>query len=94
MDEQPKPNQIDDALAEIARIGFPEPAICTGWVLVSEWTGGTDSDYWTVVFADDQQPDWRQKGLLHHAIDTWGEDDLNYGESFNTDKPDSGERKD
>lgn len=75
-EEQKRPSVIDDALAEIGRVAFIEPAICTGWVLVSEWTGGGDKDYWTLTLADDQQPDWRQLGLLHHAIKTWEEDDL------------------
>jgi hypothetical protein len=75
-EQQKKPSAIDNALADIARVAFEEPAICTGWVLVSEWTDGTAKGFWTVVFADDQNPDWRQKGLVHHALDTWGEDDL------------------
>ena len=75
-EEQKKPSAIDNALADIAQIAFPDPAICTGWVLVAEWTDGTTDGFWTTVFTDDQNPDWRQKGLLHHAIDTWGEDNL------------------
>jgi hypothetical protein len=44
--------------------------------LVAEWTDGTANGFWTTTLADDQQPDWRQKGLLHHALETWGEDNL------------------
>jgi hypothetical protein len=75
-EEQKKPSAIDNALADIAQIAFPDPAICTGWVLVAEWTDGTADGFWTTTFADDQNPDWRQKGLLHHAVETWGEENL------------------
>jgi hypothetical protein len=75
-DEEKRPSAIDDALAEIAHIAFPEPAICTGWVLVSEWMGSGPKDYWTLTLGDDQQPDWRHLGLLHHGIKTWEDDDL------------------
>ena len=74
-EEQKKPSVIDDALAEIGRIAFIEPAICTGWVLVSEWMGEGDKDYWTLTLADDQNPDWRHQGLIHHAIKTWEDND-------------------
>lgn len=73
-DEQKKPSAIDDALAEIGRIAFIEPAICTGWVLVSEWFDG-GREYWTLTLADSDNPEWRQLGLIHHALRTWGEDD-------------------
>jgi hypothetical protein len=75
--EHKKPSVIDDALAEIGRIAFVEPAICTGWVLVSEWMGEGDKDYWTLTLADDQNPDWRHLGLVHHGLKNWeGNDDV------------------
>ncbi len=49
MEEEKKPSLIDDALAQIGRIAFIEPAICTGWVLVSEWMGEGEKDY-DIVF--------------------------------------------
>lgn len=79
MEDELKPSIIDDALAEIGRIAFNDPAICTGWVLVAEWFGG-GKDYWTLVLGDDENPDWRQKGLLHHAIDTWGREEVDVRE--------------
>jgi hypothetical protein len=76
-EEHNKPSAIDDALAEIGRIAFVEPAICTGWVLVSEWMGEGDKDYWTLTLADDQNPDWRHLGLVHHGLKNWeGNDDV------------------
>jgi hypothetical protein len=76
MDEEKPAFTIDDALAEIARIAFPDPAICTGWVLVSEWLGSGPSEYWTLTLSDNNQPEWRHKGLLRHGLETWGVDDL------------------
>jgi hypothetical protein len=43
-EENKKPSLIDDALAEIGRIAFQDPAICTGWVLVSEWMGEGETE--------------------------------------------------
>lgn len=74
MAEVQKPSIVDDALAEIGRISFPDPAICTGWVLVSEWAGSGEKDVWTLVLADDISPEWRHKGLLHHGIERLGEE--------------------
>jgi len=75
-DEQPKSSVIDDALAEIGHIAFLEPAICTGWVLVSEWMGEGEKDYWTLTLADSQNPDWRHQGLIHHALKSWGDEEV------------------
>lgn len=75
MEDESRPSIIDNALAEIGRIAFPDPAICTGWVLVSEWFGG-EKDYWTLTLADDQNPDWRLHGLIQHAVKYWGEDEV------------------
>jgi hypothetical protein len=85
-EENKKPSLIDDALAEIGRIAFQDPAICTGWVLVSEWMGEGEKEYWTLTLADDDNPDWRHKGLVHHALATWEEDD-DIGLKDNSDKP-------
>ena len=82
-DEIKKPSVIDDALAEIGRVAFIEPAICTGWVLVSEWMGDSaeGSDYWTLTLADDLNPDWRLKGLLRHALEEWGDNEVRFKDS-------------
>ena len=85
-EEQKKPSAIDDALAEIGRVAFVQPAICTGWVLVSEWMGEGDREYWTLTLADDQNPDWRHLGLVHHGLKNWeGNDDVGFrdGEAEN-----------
>jgi len=85
-DGMKKPSVIDNALAEIGRVAFLEPAICTGWVLVSEWMGSTDDDYWTLTLTDDQNPDWRQKGLMHHALETWEDDEVRFSEPVKYDE--------
>lgn len=77
MDEQDKPSPIDNALAEVGQVAFEESAICTGWVLVSEWMGQGIKDYWTLTLADTENPDWRHLGLVHHALKYWeGNDDV------------------
>lgn len=75
-EDHTKPSVIDDALADIGRVAFVEPAICTGWVLVSEWMGEGDKDYWTLTLADSQNPDWRLRGLLRHALEYWGDEEV------------------
>jgi len=85
-DGMKKPSVIDNALAEIGRVAFLEPAICTGWVLVSEWMGSTDDDYWTLTLTDDQNPDWRQKGLMHHALETWEDDEVRFSDEVKYDE--------
>lgn len=74
-DAKPESSLIDDALAELASLSFPEPTVCVGWVLVSEWLDG-DSKYFTMTLTDAQNPSWRSKGLMRHAIDEWGNDDI------------------
>ena len=72
--EEESPSLIDDAISEVGRISFDDPAICTGWVLVSSWMGSGDKDKWTMVLTDNEQPEWMHKGLLHHAIEQLRED--------------------
>jgi hypothetical protein len=39
--------------------------------------GEGDKDYWTLTLADDQNPDWRHLGLVHHGLKNWeGNDDV------------------
>jgi hypothetical protein len=68
-DEQKKasPKPLEDAIAELGRAAFEQPAICTSWVLVSEWFGGND-EYWIVTLHDDSTPPWRHSGMLDYAV--------------------------
>jgi hypothetical protein len=68
-EERPKPSAkpIEDAIAELGRAAFQQPALCTGWVLVSEWFGG-ENEYWIMAIHDENSPPWRHSGMLDYAI--------------------------
>lgn len=63
----PSAKPIEDAIAELGRAAFQQPAICTGWVLVSEWFGG-ENEYWIMAIHDENSPPWRHSGMLDYAI--------------------------
>lgn len=65
-EQQPAPNLIEDAIAQMGRVAFEQPAICTGWVLVTEWFGGKN-EFWVMALHDDQSPPWRHTGMLDYA---------------------------
>jgi len=62
--ENSKP--VEDAIAELGRALFDEPAICTAWVLVTEWFGA-NNEYWIMAVHDDATPPWRHTGMLDYA---------------------------
>ena len=64
---------IDDALASMASIVFPDPTVCLSWIIIGEWLDA-DGEIFTMTFTDVKTPEWRQKGLLHNAIEKWEED--------------------
>ena len=59
---------IEDMLVGIGRNTFPEGAMCTGWVIVSEWMDA-DGQYWTFCAVDDRNPPWRHKGLISYVLE-------------------------
>lgn len=72
---EPEPSQepereytIEDLLVSMSKQTFPEGAMCTSWVIVSEWMDA-DGEYWTFVGSDDRSPPWRHTGLLSWALD-------------------------
>lgn len=67
-DKPPASPTIEHVLAEIQHRAFEGEAICTGWVIVSEWLGA-DGEYWTHVEHDDRNPPWRHTGLLSYTLD-------------------------
>lgn len=74
--KQPDPEQpatpvlsMEDLLVAMSKQTFPEGAMCTGWVIVSEWMDA-DGQFWTYVGADDRNPPWRHLGLLTWAMDS------------------------
>jgi hypothetical protein len=58
---------VDDLLDAIRRVVFPEGALCTGWVLVTEWVD-LDGQHWTYTAKDSNNPIWRHEGLLQHVL--------------------------
>lgn len=65
--EKSNPKPIEDAIADLGRASFQEPAICTGWVLVTEWFGG-NNEYWIMSLHDESSPPWRHSGMLDYAM--------------------------
>lgn len=61
---------IEDLITRTGRSVFDEPVMCTGWVLVCEWSNG--SKYWTSTEVDEQNPLWRHMGLLQWAAENIG----------------------
>lgn len=60
---------MDDVLVAMAKDTFPEGAMCTGWVIVSEWMDA-DGQFWTYVGSDDRNPPWRHLGMLSWTLET------------------------
>lgn len=72
---------LDDAVREfMGRIGWDEPMLLTGWVLVAHLTDGGDRCGYPVIFAGGSLPDHQAVGLLQVGLDTargvgrWGSD--------------------
>lgn len=72
-DPQPNPDKAEktptpvEAMVDaIRREMFPEGAMCTSWVLATEWMS-MDSEYYVIVLTDDNSPPWRHVGLLAKA---------------------------
>lgn len=42
-------------------------AICTTFILISEWMG-SDGKYYSLVVTDEQSPPWRHEGLINYAL--------------------------
>lgn len=62
------PASMEDVLHAMGKGVFPEGAMCTGWVIVSEWMDA-EGEFWTYVGADDRNPPWRHYGLMSWVID-------------------------
>lgn len=66
-DEAPKaPTPVEAMVSSIRNELFPEGAICTSWVLATEWMS-LDSEYYVIVLTDEDSPPWRHVGLLAKA---------------------------
>jgi hypothetical protein len=54
---------VDAMLGHIQTNMFPEGAIPTAWVLVSEWID-LNGEYYALTLTDDKAPPWHHVGLL------------------------------
>lgn len=71
-EEQQSPDEIiDDALQSLAPIVNAEGAVCTGWVLVSQWSG-VDGSQAMAYQTSDNLTSWGQRGLLAEALNDLG----------------------
>ena len=68
MSAPPEPTTMEDVLHSMGKDVFPEGAMCTGWVIVSEWMDA-EGDFWTYVGRDDRNPPWRHHGLMSWALE-------------------------
>lgn len=68
MSEREPRDVLADAIASTSRSIDADGAMCTGWVVIAEWTGA-DGAYWVSRLADEATPRWRLKGLLRDALD-------------------------
>jgi hypothetical protein len=65
---QPQRDPMSDLLGAMGDAIFPEGAMNTAWVLVSEWMDA-EGNYWTHSAKDSRNPIWRHTGLVQHALD-------------------------
>jgi hypothetical protein len=64
-----KMDAVNNAVQGLATLLDQQGAMCTSWVLVSEWID-SEGNFW---FSTHTEPDlaiWRRNGMLQHAIDT------------------------
>lgn len=57
-----------DVLQQIAKNYIDaNGAMCTSFILTSEWMN-SEGQYYILTVTDDESPPWRHEGLLHYAI--------------------------
>jgi hypothetical protein len=77
-DHPRQPREILDAAmqqlaGDLAEETGQQGAICTGWVVVSEWST-PDGQMWCARYWAEHTPAWRRAGLLHEGLfGTWAE---------------------
>jgi hypothetical protein len=57
---------ISKAVQNLSTLLAPNGALCTTWILITEWVD-TDGNFWFSSHAEPDQPVWRQSGMLDHA---------------------------
>lgn len=76
MDQDEQQQAVHEMLqklsAGIASDTGSDGPICTGWVLVTQWST-TDGQQYVSRYWDDVLPVWQREGLLHYALKNWKE---------------------
>lgn len=67
MDEaEQKLKAVNDAIQGLATLLAPEGAMCTTWILITEWID-SDGNFWFSSHTEPEQPVWKQIGMVDHA---------------------------
>lgn len=64
-----KMDAVNNAVQGLATLLDKEGAMCTTWLLVSEWID-SEGNFWFSTHSEPELPIWRKNGMLQHAIDT------------------------
>lgn len=68
-DAEAKMDAVNNAVQGLATLLDKEGAMCTTWLLVSEWID-SEGNFWFSTHSEPDLPIWRKNGLLQHSIDT------------------------
>lgn len=60
---------VNNAVQGLATLLDKEGAMCTTWLLVSEWID-SEGNFWFSTHSEPDLPIWRKNGMLQHAIDS------------------------
>jgi len=74
MKTSPLSEQVDQ-LIKTNGAARSETAVCTTWILLTEWVGG-DGSVWLEEHRTSDLPAWRRTGILSHVLST--EDDYEW----------------
>jgi hypothetical protein len=67
MEDGSRQSGMEEVLDAVRGAVFPEGALCTSWIVVTEWVD-LDGTFWTYVAKDDTNPPWRHEGLLQYVV--------------------------
>ena len=67
MDTEPERTPVAQMLHHVQQEMFPEGALCTAWVLTTEWMS-LDGEWFTMTITDQSAPPWRHAGLLSKSL--------------------------
>lgn len=61
-----------DAITELINLTLKQHiddkgALCTSFVVITEWID-SNGEYYTLTVKDDDSPPWRHEGLVHYAL--------------------------